>query len=158
MVAIPRPEQVADRIAIDELLDEYAHAVDTQDWELFRSLFAPGAVLDYTDEGGVRGDVDEAIAWLTKALTPFVMCQHQVVNRRVMIDGDAARVRAYVSSPLGLPDGEGGMTIILSGGEYDDELMRTPEGWRFAARTAKSAYFHMGLRGSAQPPIAQRRT
>ncbi len=155
MLAVPRPDQVADRIAIDELLDTYAHAIDTKNWALLRTLFAPGAVLDYTHEGGVRGSIDDAIAWLSKALAPFAMCQHMVVNRRVTIDGDAAHVSAYVSSPLGLPDGNGGLTIILSGGEYEDELRRTAEGWRFASRTARSAYFYAALNGSAQPPNAR---
>lgn len=156
MTAIPHPEQVADRIAIDELLDTYAHAIDTKNWELLRTLFVPGATLDYTHEGGVRGSIDEAIEWLSKALAPFAMCQHIIANRRVTIDGDDAVVHAYVSSPLGLPAGDGALTIILSGGEYDDRLVRTAEGWRFASRIARSAYFHAGLQGSAQPPIVRR--
>jgi len=152
----PRPEQVADRIAIDDLLDAYARAIDTKDWDGLRTLFTHDALLDYTHEGGVRGDIEEAIAWLSKALEPFAMCQHIVANRRVTIDGDEATVHAYVFSPLGLPDGLGGLTIVLSGGEYDDRLRRTPDGWRFASRTARSAWFHAGLKGLAQPPIAQR--
>ncbi|MCA1831148.1 MAG: nuclear transport factor 2 family protein [Actinomycetota bacterium] len=156
MTAIPKPEQVADRFAIDELLDTYAHALDTKNWDLFRTLFTDDCLLDYTHEGGVRGSVDDALAWLSSALAPFDMIQHIVANRLVEIDGDEARVRAYVFSPLGLPDGSGGLTFVLSGGNYEDRLRRTPDGWRFTSRTARSAWFHAGLRGAAQPPIAQR--
>ena len=157
MTGVPDPALVADRIAIDDLLDTYAHAIDTKDWDLLRTLFLPDAVLDYTHEGGVRGDIDDAIAWLSKALSAFSMCQHIVANRRVAIDGDEAAVEAYVFSPLGAPDGNGGLAFVLSGGEYSDRLRRTPEGWRFASRTARSAWFHAGLKGAAQPPIARRR-
>src|SRR2546427_8065013 len=101
----PRPEQVADRIAIDDLMNAYARAIDTKDWDLLRTLFTPDALLDYTHEGGGRGDIDDATAWLSKALAPFSMCQHIVANRSVEIDGDEAVVHAYVFSPLGLPDG-----------------------------------------------------
>jgi hypothetical protein len=156
MAGQPRPDQVADRIAIDDLLDAYAHAIDTRDWDLFRSLFVPGAVLDYGSEGGPRCEVDEAVKWLDRSLAPFSMLQHIVANRRVEIDGDRARVRAYVFSPLGVPNGEMGLTFILSGGTYDDQLRKTPDGWRFEQRLVKSAWFHSGLTGLAAPPNVAR--
>lgn len=152
MTGVPKPDQVADRLAIDDLLDAYAQAIDTRDWTLFRTLFTPDAVLDYTHEGGVRGSVEEAVAWLEPSLAPFAMIQHMVVNRQVDIDGDTASARAYVFSPLGLPDGDGALTLVLSGGRYEDRLRRTPGGWRFASRIARSAYFHIGLQGLEQPP------
>lgn len=156
MTGVPDPARVADRIAIDDLLDTYAHAIDTKDWDLLRTLFLPDAVLDYTHEGGVSGNIEEAIAWLSRALAPFTMCQHIVANRRVRIEGDEAAVEAYVFSPLGAPDGGGGLAFVLSGGEYSDRLRRTSDGWRFASRTARSAWFQAGLKGAAQPPIARR--
>jgi SnoaL-like domain len=156
MTGVPDLARVADRIAIEDLLDTYAHAIDTKDWDLLRTLFLPGAVLDYTHEGGVRGDIEDAIAWLSKALSAFTMCQHIVANRRVRIHGNEAAVDAYVFSPLGAPDGNGGLAFVLSGGEYADLLRRTPDGWRFASRTARSSWFHAGLKGAAQPPIARR--
>lgn len=156
MTGTPKADQVADRIAIDDLLDAYAHAVDAKDWDLFRSLFAPGAILDYGSEGGPRCEVDEAVKWLDRSLAPFTMSQHIVANRRVEIDGDEAHVFAYVFSPLGMPDGDGGLRLVLSGGSYEDRLTRAPEGWRFASRTVRSAWFHAGLVGRESPPAVRR--
>jgi len=148
----PSAEEVADRLAIDDLMDAYAHALDTKDWDSLRTLFVPDAVLDYTEEGGVRGSVEDAIAWFVKALAPFTASQHFVTNRRVTVDGDQAKATAYIFSPLGAPNGNGSLTLVFAGGTYEDELARTPNGWRFASRTIHASWFHAGLQGGAAPP------
>jgi len=148
----PSLDEIADRLAIDDLMDAYASALDTKDWDTLRTLFTPDAVVDYTDEGGVRGTIDEAIAWFEKMLAAFTASQHFVTNRRVWIDGDSATAHAYIFSPLGVPTGEGVLTLVMAGGFYEDELRRMPEGWRFAARTIKASWFHAGLQGGAAPP------
>ena len=148
----PSLEEVADRIAIDDLLDAYAAALDTKDWDTLRTLFTPDAVVDYTEEGGVRGSIDEAIAWFKKAMGGFTASQHFVTNRRVRVDGDTATVDAYIFSPLGAPNGNGGLTLVFAGGTYADSLRRTPDGWRFATRTIHASWFHAGLQGGAAPP------
>ena len=148
----PTADEIADRLAIDDLLDAYASALDTKDWDLLRTLFVPGAVVDYTEEGGVRGTVEEAIAWFQMAMAPFTASQHFVTNRRVAVNGDAATVHAYIFSPLGVPTGDNVLTLVFAGGFYEDELRRTPEGWRFSARTIRASWFHAGLQGGAAPP------
>jgi hypothetical protein len=150
----PSLEEVADRLAVDDLLDAYAAALDARDWEALRALFLPDAVVDYTEEGGPRGSIDQAIAWLREALAPFAACQHLVTNRRVRIDGDEATVEAYVFSPLGAPTGGGKLALVLAGGAYRDVLRRTPEGWRFASRAMRASWFHAGLEGRIAPPGA----
>jgi SnoaL-like domain len=149
----PTQEEVADRMAIDDLMDAYATALDTKDWDALRVLFVPGAVVDYTEEGGVRGSIDDAIGWFRQAMGPFTASQHFVTNRRISVDGDVARATAYIFSPLGMPNGNpGGLTLVFAGGTYEDELQRTPDGWRFAARTIHASWFHAGLQGGAAPP------
>jgi len=148
----PSAEEVADRLAIDDLMDAYAHALDTKDWDTLRTLFVPDAVVDYTEEGGVRGSIDEAIAWFEKTLAFFTASQHFVTNRRVTVDGDTATAHAYIFSPLGAPNGEGGLSLVFAGGAYEDDLRRTPDGWRFAARTIRASWSHAGLQGGAAPP------
>ena len=148
----PSLDDVADRLAIDDLMDAYALALDTKDWDTLRTLFVPGAIVDYTEEGGVRGSIDEAIAWFQKAMAAFTASQHFVTNRRVAIDGDTATAHAYIFSPLGAPNGNGGLALVFAGGSYEDELQRTPDGWRFKTRTIRASWFHVGLQGGAAPP------
>ena len=149
----PSLEEVADRIAIDEVLDAYASALDTKDWDSLRTLFTSDAVVDYTEEGGIRGSVEDAIGWFQKAMGPFTASQHFVTNRRIAVDGDRATVHAYIFSPLGAPNGkDGGLTLVFAGGTYEDVLRRTALGWRFEARTIHASWFHAGLQGGAAPP------
>ena len=149
----PSLDEVADRIAIDDLLDAYANALDTKDWDALRPLFVAGAVVDYTEEGGVKGSIDDAIGWFQKAMAPFTASQHFVTNRRYKIKGDTAEVTAYIFSPLGVPNGESnGLTLVFAGGTYEDTLERTPDGWRFKTRTIHASWFHAGLQGGAAPP------
>ena len=49
--------EVCDRAEIRRLMDRYAVACDTGDWDAFRELFTADCVLDYTEFGGGRGDL-----------------------------------------------------------------------------------------------------
>ena len=40
--------QVSDEVEIAALLNAYARAVDTKDWELYRSVFTDDAHIDYS--------------------------------------------------------------------------------------------------------------
>ena len=46
-------EALADRLAIEDLLTRYAHAVDRHDWDLYRSVFTDDAHIDYPSAGGI---------------------------------------------------------------------------------------------------------
>ena len=41
-----------DRLAVDEVITDYAVAVDDGDWSLYRSLFTPDGRADYRSAGG----------------------------------------------------------------------------------------------------------
>ncbi|MEU6544957.1 nuclear transport factor 2 family protein [Streptomyces sp. NPDC046859] len=138
-----------DRLALDELVTEYAVAVDDGDWEAYRGLFAPGGQADYRSAGGVEGDAGTVAAWLAESMRAFSVRQHLIVNRRVrfgVLDqdvGDTAEVRADYVNPMRLAaaggedaggedaEGEGaGAPDFVSGGRYAFRLVRTDDGWR----------------------------
>ncbi|SVE24716.1 uncharacterized protein METZ01_LOCUS477570, partial [marine metagenome] len=55
---------LADRLAIGDLLTRYATAVDRRDWDLYRTVFTSDAEIDYTSAGGIAGTVDEVVEFL----------------------------------------------------------------------------------------------
>jgi hypothetical protein len=50
---------VSDEAEIAALLYRYARAVDSKDWELYRSVFTEDAHIDYSSAGAVVGSRDE---------------------------------------------------------------------------------------------------
>lgn len=119
---------------IVRLLTTYARAVDTRDWDRYKTVFAPDAVIDYTESGGIRAGRDEATAWVSKALEPFSMSQHMVVNHDIVVSGDTATSHSDFYNPIGRPDGKGGMSLLFVGGTYKDKLRRTGDGWVITER------------------------
>ena len=126
---------------IVRLLTTYARAVDTRDWELYLTVFAPEAVIDYTGSGGVRGSREEATAWVSKAMEIFTMSQHMVVNHDVVVDGDTATSHTDFYNPIGRPDGNGAMALLFVGGVYKDKLRRTGDGWLITERVEEMKWW-----------------
>lgn len=127
-----------DRLAVDEVITDYAVAVDDGDWSSYRSLFTPDGRADYRSAGGIEGDAGSIAAWLAESLQLFSMRQHLIVNRRVRFGtleqdtGDTARVQAdYVNPMRFAADGEGSPAPdFVCGGRYAFGLLRTDGGWR----------------------------
>lgn len=130
-------QTLSDRIEINDLLTRYAHAVDTKDWALWRTVFTEDAHVDYTSAGGIKGTREEVVAWLEQALAAFPMTQHLISNVDVKLSGDAATVRAMFYNPMGLGKGK----QFFCGGFYNHRLVRTPDGWRSRELLEESSWF-----------------
>ena len=132
-------QEISDRIEIDDLLTQYATAIDTKDWELYSACFTPDAVIDYTAAGGIKGTLPEVRRWLAEVMAGFPMTQHLITNRAVRIDGDTATSRCCLFNPMGVPDGSS-LMVFLEGGSYRDKLVRTAHGWRITERIEESTF------------------
>ena len=128
------PRELADRREIDDLLIRYTAAIDGKDWALLDTCFTPDAHVDYTSSNGIAGKYPEVRAWLAKALAIFPTTIHAISNSRIELDGDRARGRTLVNNPMLLPKGDGGRFVFTVYAYYNDELVRTPQGWRIAKR------------------------
>jgi 3-phenylpropionate/cinnamic acid dioxygenase small subunit len=118
---------VSDELEIVALLNRYARAVDSKDWELYRSVFTNDAHIDYSTDV-FTGSLDGAIEFFSRDFSALVsMSMHYITNVEATIDGDTAEVRAMFYNPTqikGLP------ALSMFGGYYYHDLIRTPEGWR----------------------------
>ncbi len=140
-------QEVSDRIEINDLLVRYATAIDTQDWELLDTCFLPDADVDYVSSGGIAGKYPEIRTWLEKALALFTVTLHSLSNSEIQLDGDRAQGRTLVSNPMCIRDAEGKQTIFTVYAYYEDELVRTAEGWRIAKRYERQALVDGSLPG-----------
>ena len=129
---------VMDRLAVDEVVTDYAAAVDDGDWKAYRGLFTPNGRADYRSAGGIEGGAGQVAAWLAESMLLFPMRQHLIVNRRVrfgMLEqdvGDTAVVRADYVNPMRFAANGGAAAApdVVCGGRYAFGLLRTYDGWR----------------------------
>lgn len=143
---------LADRLAIEDLLTTYARAVDTKDWDLYESVFSDDAVIDYTSSGGIRGSRSEVRAWVSKALELFTMTQHIVTNHHIVVDRDTATSHTDFFNPMGRPDGEGGLALLFVGGAYKDRLRRHQGRWWITDRYEEMLWFTGSWPGPHEQP------
>lgn len=129
------PQMVADRLEIVDLTHRYCWALDSRTWELLDDVFLPDATAELRSapligRDAIRDRIRNAISRLDAT-------QHTVSNHLVTlgIDGDADRAssRTYLHSQHVRAGVEGGELYVIAG-RYEDELVRTPDGWRIAFR------------------------
>lgn len=126
-----------DRNAVTDTVYRYAWGIDTRDWALYRSIFADHVAIDFTsyNPGSVAAEMaaDDWVANLIPLFTGLDATQHTMTNPLVDIDGDTARCRMYMQAVhMFTEDPEPEFTI---GGYYDDQLVRTTNGWRLNSVT-----------------------
>jgi SnoaL-like protein len=136
----------SDVIAITNVVNLYALALDSQKYELFDKVFTADAWVSF---GGPAQWNDRAL--LKQAFdvihAPYTATQHVTTNHHVTVNGDRATCLSYVVGRFIRPV-EGGDTFE-SGGWYDDELVRTSEGWRIARRECQMSWW------SGNPAVLQ---
>jgi SnoaL-like domain len=121
---------VADILAIHQLLALYGHIIDEREWQRVGELFTRDAVYDMSDFGlgVVRGEAAIRELWSRPdAMHPLA---HHATNV-VISEGPDGTLRV-LSKGLGL-----GTTGRVGSVVYRDVVVRTPEGWRFTERKAR---------------------
>ncbi len=125
--------EMADILAIQNLLAVYAFAIDEKDYDALDGVFTADATFDYTATGGVAGDWTTIKPWLAAALSRFAVTQHLVGLPRIRLDGDRAKVATMLFNPMLLKH-EGKDIIFFVGATYRDDLVRAKQGWRIMRR------------------------
>jgi 3-phenylpropionate/cinnamic acid dioxygenase small subunit len=127
----------ADKAQIIEVLIRYASGIDFKDWALFRTCWADEVDIDYGDLGR-HTDPDAFTALMQQIHGGMGQTYHRISNAVIAVDGDRATARSYVHAVLQAVPGDSASWIDAVG-HYDDELIRTAEGWRIGKRTTNIA-------------------
>ncbi len=130
-------DATSDRQQIIDLAIAYTWALDTKQLDELDQVFAEDAV------GDLRGVVctgrDEIKARIGGAVLRLDATQHLVANHQVAVDGDRATHRCHLQSQQVLAGCDGGENYIV-GGYYQDQLVRTADGWRIAHRLMQQTW------------------
>jgi hypothetical protein len=126
--------------ALTELTYRYAYALDGRDWKALRQLFTDDVELDYGlgPERVIRG-ADTFIEGSRAALEPMDATHHMFTNHLFEVDGDRASGKYYMHAQhmkLGTPGG----VLHTLGGIYQDDFIRTGDGWKVSRRTYRAIW------------------
>src|ERR1700761_1277069 len=130
--------EISDRLEIQQLIVDYSTAIDTRHFDGLDAVFTQDAYIDYTALGGIEGRYPEVKAWLAEVLPNFPMYAHMLGNFAVRIDGDTASSRTICFNPMVLGGDKG--QVMFCGLWYDDEFLRTPDGWRMTRRVETKCF------------------
>lgn len=133
------PLSADDQLAIHQLLARYNFAIDFGDIDGWAATFTPDGVFECVGVaegsplGGRHAGTEALKAYAT---THYGLNQgrarHWNWNLLIDGDGDDATMRCYLGA---YSAGQGDSAALRATGVYDDVLVRTPDGWRFASRT-----------------------
>jgi 3-phenylpropionate/cinnamic acid dioxygenase small subunit len=127
-----------DKQEITEICYRYALSVDNRDWAGLANCFIAEAVAHY--EGLPDCPSYQAIEDTCRgALTPLTASQHLIGNVVATVHVDTADCVCYFQAQHVKTGTEGGDNFIIAG-RYDDQLVRTPDGWRIRERRLQAMW------------------
>ena len=139
-------DTASDRAELIELLGRYADIADLKEFtDLPRRVFTDPLTLDFgsvADIPPMTVPLGDYVETLRAAFAPYVATHHAVTGPVVEIDGDRATIHAHVRAEHWLPVDlvDGGPNYWLVVGFYDNEAVRTTDGWRLSSVKLTSAY------------------
>lgn len=116
-----------EQLLIHEVINLHGHLMDEGDFDDLAAIFVPEVVYDVSALGGGQLVGTEAITSAARALGDANPLAHHVTN--IVVTSLQGRTASARSKGLAvMPDGATGSVV------YEDDLVRTEDGWRIAAR------------------------
>lgn len=131
-------QYLLDAHRIGQCLLKYPVALDSRDFDLLESLFAPDARIDIPaagvfDPAGYRAVTEAGLGRLDAT-------QHFVGQPVLRMEGDRAWARSYLVAQH-VVNALAPAGILTIGAWYNDELVRRAECWLIAARTGNAVWW-----------------
>lgn len=132
-------QTLIDERAIQHVYMRYCDLVDAKAFDRLSEVFTPDTRGDYTQAlgpGVTTEGLDVLIGAMHANLGAHSACgttHHNVTNFRISVSGDTADAKVhYIAAHAGAGPLIGKSYVMW--GEYEDRLVRTPEGWRVKDR------------------------
>ncbi|WP_089104978.1 nuclear transport factor 2 family protein [Streptomyces hyaluromycini] len=133
------PQEAADRLAIRELIDAYAHCADRRDAKGQMSLFTEDTrFLVFMDATAAQPTQElhgrDSLAPVFDNLNTYRTTTHFNGQSTVSLDGDRATGESYcLAHHLSVAD-DGRRTLMIASIRYLDEFVKQDGEWLFAER------------------------
>ena len=133
------PQEAADRLAIRELFDAYAHCADRRDAKGQMALFTEDTrFLVYMDSKADEPTQElhgrESLAPVFDGLNAYVATTHFNGQSTVALDGDRATGESYCIAHHVSVGEDGSRTMMIASIRYLDEFVKEHGQWLFAER------------------------
>jgi hypothetical protein len=127
---VPNPAEVADRLAIHDVLACHSRGIDRADSAILKSAYWPDAVVFY---GAFEGAAHVFCERMPEMMRANRATHHAIGNVSIEFDRDVARVETYVVAGHYIPgdDGDREMTFF---GRYLDRMQRRGDVWKIVER------------------------
>jgi len=121
-----------DKVEIQETISRYHEAGSTADLDQLLTTFLPDGIwevpaFDIRAQG--HAEMLEAMTTMTAGIEYLVQINAPAI---IAVDGDTASARSLIRECAKFRGRPGLMDVV---GQFNDELRRTPDGWKFAHRT-----------------------
>ncbi len=140
-------QALQDRLDIQQIISLYSEGCSERDWDQVMGTFLTNGIWEVPKRGiTITGHaaLRAAMSSMVATLDYFVQINAPAI---ITLDGDHATARSLIRE-CGKHSGRPEALEVM--GRYSDELVRTPEGWKFAKRT----FDGLGLQGFPLiPPI-----
>src|SRR5262245_26869780 len=137
-----RPDDSAtwiDKLAIQELINQYCDALNRDDWDAYEALFTSDAVWELSSPWGFKIEGARAIREVISKLVAkgdfIVQTNHSTVV--TLLGADRASATTTIRETSRGKDGRSATHL----GIYYDNLVRVPGGWKFQHRFFQSVYY-----------------
>jgi ketosteroid isomerase-like protein len=133
------PLEAADRLAIRELIDAYAHCADRRDAKGQMALFTGDTrFLVFMDATAAEPAQElhgrESLAPVFDDLNQYVATMHFNGQSTILLDGDRATGESYCLARHLKVGQDGQRTMMIASIRYLDELVKQDGQWLFAER------------------------
>jgi hypothetical protein len=137
-------QEISDRFELQDLVYRYSQLIDAKDFDTLRDdVFTEDAFIDYSCFGGSKGNLEDTISFLHKAMKIFPNTQHLNANIQIALDPkdpNRATGRVMCFNPQDKAMKGGGSHIFFCGLWYVDEYRRTEKGWRICRRVEEKSF------------------
>jgi hypothetical protein len=133
------PQEAADRLAIRELFDAYAHCADRRDAKGQMALFTEDTrFLVFMDAKSGEPTQElhgrESLVPVFDALNAYTATTHFNGQSTVVLDGDRATGESYCIAHHVTNAEDGSRTLMIASIRYLDEFVKQRGDWLFAER------------------------
>ncbi|MCR9278245.1 MAG: nuclear transport factor 2 family protein [Pseudomonadaceae bacterium] len=129
--AVPEAAEIADRLAISDVLAVHCQGVDRADEAALKACYWPDATVAY---GGFNGAAHEFCASLPTGIRAYRYTQHKIGNTSYVFTGDRAFVETYVTAYHYRAAADGDDQEMTYIGRYLDRFEKRADVWKMSHR------------------------